>query len=306
MPLIIQVPRNEEFISKEGGYRTHLNMLDRRETAVQRQLRRGGSGSYEPEFQVALLALCEICEGRLTLFDVGAHIGFYSALVSTIFSHRDVCVVAFEPTPATCDISRRVREVNGLTFSVVKAAVSDKIGTAELHISDKAETSNSLNPGFRGGSEYVTVPLTTLDHFNDGTFPPPKIIKIDVETLEANVIRGALRTIQRYRPIITVEILDNAARDQVGKMLLSLEEIGYVFCRVEKDIFRWRELTAGEATDRISRSNRDWICTPRSLDDGFFKAMERWLAALDQCDQSTNILVKGGTAPPENCLGFYQ
>ncbi|MEO9971915.1 MAG: hypothetical protein ABJG15_19120 [Hyphomonadaceae bacterium] len=99
MPLLAQTPKNSAFISKYGSYRKYINVLSRKETAVQRQIRRGGLGSYEAEFQAALMALCEQPSNRLVFYDVGAHIGIYSALIGVIFKQRSPAIFAFEPTP---------------------------------------------------------------------------------------------------------------------------------------------------------------------------------------------------------------
>lgn len=305
MPLIVRIPQNRAVIANEGPYRTHINVLDRNETAVQRQLRRGGTGSYEPNFQATLLALCQIQDGPLSVYDIGAHIGFYSALISVVFCHRQANIVAFEPTPQTNSIARSLREKNGLAYRIIRSAVSDTCGTADLHLSEKAETSNSLNPGFRGGSEFVTVPLTTIDHFNDDSQLPPQIMKIDVETLEASVLRGALQTIRKYKPIVTLEVLGSVELGPLLDILRAIEAFGYRFSRVEAEPTDWRFYTAEGVLGNRSSRLRDWVCAPQELGTDFFVALKQWREALQQCGQSTNVLIKGGTPVPLECLGVY-
>ena len=54
MPLLIKVPENRAVLSATGPYPRALNMLGRRQTAVQRQLRRSGLAGYEPMTQATL------------------------------------------------------------------------------------------------------------------------------------------------------------------------------------------------------------------------------------------------------------
>ena len=58
-----------------------------------------------------------------------------------------------------------------------------------------------------------------------GEIAPPSIIKIDVEGAEADVIRGALGTLRRYRPALLVEVHHVRAMHDVGVLL---QEAGYV------------------------------------------------------------------------------
>lgn len=61
----------------------------------------------------------------------------------------------------------------------------------------------------RGGGIKKTsiVEVTTLDHLVfEHNFPPPNHIKIDTEGFEEQVLEGAKKTIQAYRPNIYAEI----------------------------------------------------------------------------------------------------
>jgi len=53
------------------------------------------------------------------------------------------------------------------------------------------------------------VPMTTLDHFG---FVDVDLIKIDVEGLEASVVKGAEKTLLRCRPVMVVEQKGEDAR----------------------------------------------------------------------------------------------
>ena len=298
MPLIIKLPENRLYLKNHGPYRSHLNVLDRKKTAVQRQLRRGGLGSFELDFQAALLALCETSKPPLSVYDIGAHIGLYSALIATIFHAQSPRITTFEPTPSTAKVTIKLRDKNGLDYEIRQVAISDQIGTVDLFLSSKAETSNSLNSSFRKGDESVSVPVCTIDKLVADGLAPPTLMKIDVETFEANVLRGALDTIERYKPIVTLEILSSVARAPMHDVLKQIEGFGYSFYRVERRNFNWEKATADVVMDKITSERPDWICVADDLTPDFFAARTRWKHRLKECTAETNVLIPAGTPIP--------
>lgn len=62
-----------------------------------------------------------------------------------------------------------------------------------------------------------TIELTTIDEVLGGR--RADIIKIDVEGLEARVLMGASETLERYKPALIVESLDERSFEQVRSVL---------------------------------------------------------------------------------------
>lgn len=301
MPLIAKLPFNRSFSDAHEVYPTHLNVLSRKKNSVQRQIRRGGLGSYELDVQSALLALCETEVERIRFLDVGAHMGFYSALVSTIFHFANPYVVAVEPTPDTAHDARLLRRANGLQYTIMETAVSDSHGEALLYLSDTSESSNSLDPGLHD-SEHVRVRLTTLDRLVNDGLTPPSLIKIDVEMLEANVLRGGLAMIQQHRPILMLALPTGIEPDAIGAMLMAIEHFGYGFYQVSADSV-WKPCDAQEVLTRVSDDRRFWVCASSPLTESFFAGRAVWRDALILCGQATNVLVDPGGAVAEHVSG---
>ncbi len=70
-------------------------------------------------------------------------------------------------------------------------------------------------------SEYDLIRTLALDSFVfDEGHPPPEFIKIDVEGAESLVIAGGLRTIERYRPILLIELHGPKHAAEVWDLLL--------------------------------------------------------------------------------------
>jgi FkbM family methyltransferase len=137
--------------------------------------------------------------------DVGANIGFYSLLASSV--NAGAPVVAFEPHPVT---SRRLRENAGINSStnirIREVAVGSATGAAML-TSDLGER-NRIDTGGNGTS--VQVSIVTLDgELIELNIDPASValVKIDTEGFEANVLAGARRLLDaRPGPVWMVEL----------------------------------------------------------------------------------------------------
>ncbi len=62
--------------------------------------------------------------------------------------------------------------------------------------------------------------MITIDSFAKSN-PPPQIIKIDVEGHEMNVLLGAAETIQKYRPVLLMELHPSL----IGRFSSNLREL---------------------------------------------------------------------------------
>ena len=296
MPLLLQLPRNSPVAVAMGGYRGALRIPDQR-NGVQNTLRRDGLSGYEVAAQATLLTLMQRAPRGAVVFDVGAHIGLYPAMITSVYRARGYRVIAFEPTPTTAAICRKIRDDNKLDFELIEAAVSAEPGEAELFLSDTWDTSNSLNPDHRNGTQAVTVPVITLDRFAAGRGLDPYLVKIDVETYEPQVFAGARATIERARPWITCELLASIDRESLAPRLERLQALGYTFHRMA-GTRPWPPMTAAECLATLDNTSRDWLIAPRPLGPRFYRDLARWTLAIIECDASTNRHVPGGKRLP--------
>jgi len=61
------------------------------------------------------------------------------------------------------------------------------------------------------------------------------LIKIDIEGCELRALRGAIRTLKRFQPVILIELNGSALeRDgySVRDLIIFLEELRYTICRI--------------------------------------------------------------------------
>ena len=153
---------------------------------------------------------------------VALDIGAYTGLYSIIAAKRGAKVIALEPMPANRLASRRQHEAQQGQIGVLAVAASDHEGTATLHYNPNVPltTGASLESGNAKHAAGIVVKCITIDSLgleNVGA------IKIDVERHEPCVIRGAMQTIERYRPPMLVETLDGDMRNHILEMLPSYE-----------------------------------------------------------------------------------
>ena len=275
MPLLVKLPKTDR----------HLNVLSRKKTAVQRELRRGGLAGYEPETQAVLYALCSERRG-LTVYDVGAHIGIFAAILEVLFAAD---CIAFEPTPETVKLCHEFKLANGLKFGIVPAGVAANEGEAELYLSTRAETSNSFNGDFRPGSPSIRVPITTVDAYVAAGGPIPAILKIDAESCDPEVILGSEETIKSARPAIVCEMLNKTDRARAGEALRMLTHSGYFLYHLHSRT-PWIPITVDQALSIMGSSAPAWAFLPERPTRDLYLAMEEWAEAIHECGPDTNII----------------
>jgi FkbM family methyltransferase len=309
MPLVVRLPRNPEVLRTLGRYPRALNVFDGRQTAVQRQLRRSGLAGYQPLAQAALLAAAQRAPRDSAFYEVGAHIGFYSALINAVTGRRGPAVYAFEPSPAVADIARRLRDANGLDYQVLERAVAAEPGTTRLRLPSGPwgpEGSGTRGPAgalARGRPPAVRVPVTTLDEFTAEQRLAPGLIKIDERTPEAGVLDGALETIRANRPWIVCE-LPQRSRRALRTALARVLDLDYRLYPIQPET-PWPARTPEDYRALAGSQHRHWLLAPRRVGGGWYRDMRLWLIAILACDERTNISTAEDAALPRRWNTAY-
>jgi FkbM family methyltransferase len=152
-----------------------------------------------------------------TLLDCGANYGYWSVLVSSApyGSHK---AIAIEPSAQNFAKLANNAAINGSRFEAMKCAIGAAPGTARL--SGTKHEALSIAGGANGGGEEV--PVVTLDNLLDdgkvsagGKF----LIKLDVEGVEIEAIKGATRLLQGDS-VILCEEHGNDPRHTVSRYIL--------------------------------------------------------------------------------------
>ena len=150
------------------------------------------SFSYEDELELLFRHSVGI---DYTLIDCGANYGYWSVLISSApyGSHK---AIAIEPSSQNFAKLKNNAEINGNRFEVMKCAIGAGRGTARLSGTKHEAFSIAGDAGGGGGED---VPVITLDNLlDDGTISPDEkyLIKLDVEGVEIEAIKGGTQLLQ--------------------------------------------------------------------------------------------------------------
>ena len=165
-------------------------MLVRTDDSVGRVL--AISGVWEPNVTAAFTR--SLSPGD-TCVDIGAHIGYYTLLASTLVGPGGH-VYAFEPSPSNYRALRANLSRNRVSnVTAIQAAVADTAGTAELYEGPGTNTGGATLRGVladrRGGRHPVRVEVRPIAAaIPEAEFARIRVVKIDVEGAEVDVLRS--------------------------------------------------------------------------------------------------------------------
>lgn len=238
---------------------------------VVRELEKKGFAGYEPATIATFLTLAEQT-GEGAILDVGANVGVFALAAAGWFPDRRV--VAFEPTPDLASWCSRLARDNGLDLQVEQLALGDKQGTFTLYLSSTTDASNSLRRGFRKAAGEVEVEVETLDRFVTAQAVVPSVVKIDTESTEPDVLRGAEGLLASHRPWIICEVLSGRTEADLMPIL-------------QRHDYRAYHLTDRAVPDRAlviqgdpDYKHLNWLFAPQEPTDGFWRRRDEWVRAL--------------------------
>ena len=164
------------------------------------------------------------------VLDIGANVGAMSVLFAKACPEGSI--FAFEPIPANFRALRTVLKMFNLkSVSIFPWAIGEKPDVLKMVVPQKGGSimeglSHVLTDQYVSEGETFDVQCTSLDTLSTQTILPGKVnaIKIDVENYEVPVILGALKLIERDRPLIYCEIWD---ADNRGVIQVALAKFGY-------------------------------------------------------------------------------
>jgi FkbM family methyltransferase len=174
-------------------------------------------GTYENDKQEAMR---RVLKPGMTVWDVGANVGFYTLAFSRLVGDTGK-VVAFEPSGLNAAYLLQHVTLNNLTnVTVVQAAVSDEVGVVSFAVGRSSFVGAITN------SSGYQIPSLSLDDYSQqhsgGVFPD--VIKIDVEGAESSVLSGASRLLAEGKPELWLALHSEEQMKLCSKLLA---EAGY-------------------------------------------------------------------------------
>ena len=209
------------------------------------------AGTYESDLASAVAAAVnkgDVC------YDVGAYRGFFGGVFALAGAGE---VIAFEPFPENYAQLQRLAANNPqLPLRLEQIALGREEGMAEFSVMPDSSMGKLAGSSFQTDAQRASVlqvPLRILDGLiSESGYPPPQIMKIDVEGAEADVLQGAMRTLQTSRPILFIEAHSQELANKCSELL---EGLGYNVRVLEKERALARD-SAWEICHLVARHER--------------------------------------------------
>ena len=167
----------------------------------------------------------------MVFYDIGAHFGFFSLLASHIVGNTGQ-VHTFEPTRSTFGmLKENTKDIKNITIN--QNAVWSQ--SASIPFNDFGLNYSAFNSAYsprfsnskkrKVAADKYEVQAISIDQYVDSAGRFPDFIKIDAESAEQEILKGLEKTLERARPMITVEVGDCAianvasSRDLVTNIL---------------------------------------------------------------------------------------
>jgi FkbM family methyltransferase len=152
-----------------------------------------------------------------TVWDIGAHVGFFTALAARCVGPTGR-VHAFEPQPANRARLEETVALNGLECVAVHAlALAGQAGTMMLYGHGSTSMWSLVE---RPDVDSVPVTCTTLDDLAaNGRFGVPRLVKIDAENTEIEILRSGRALAESANVAFVVELGTGPEVEAAGDLL---------------------------------------------------------------------------------------
>jgi len=170
-------------------------------------------------------------KGKFIMIDVGAHVGKYTISIGKAF--KPIMIISIEPHPINMEMLSKAVKANDLNNIIcIKAACADTNGYTKLWVSNKSDCHSLTKP--LQSHKSIKVLKRSIDSLvSELNLTRVDLIKIDVEGAEYEVVKGAFKTIKKYRPLIFAEI----SPENYQKVSCLLNTVGYKILKLESNNF---------------------------------------------------------------------
>lgn len=154
-----------------------------------------------------------------TVFDCGAKTGYFTLLFAELCENG--LVHSFEPTSTYDMLMSNVNHYNLKNIILNKQALGEKSGELE----------DNIYRIWGQEPEKLTYNFTTIDEYcKKNKIKRLDLMKVDVDSYDFELLKGAVTTLKKLKPIITVELnhalqLRNSTTEEVINWLYDLDYI---------------------------------------------------------------------------------
>jgi len=226
-------PQGDVFIRTQDDFLLFYNVfLEELTLGDGQSLEKGVPECHELEE----LILRALSDGSAYL-DVGANNGYYYCLkVARRF--LGCKVYAFEPDPAIRQHLKKNIEINGFNSNITVVTKALSHSESVVRLTKGRDASGFVVVDAKTSIPTIPVECTTLDIFAvANALDRIDVIKVDIEGGELNFLKGAMKTLSRWQPLLVMELNEvllkrsGASIPQVKEILSPLK---YEFFRVKE------------------------------------------------------------------------
>jgi FkbM family methyltransferase len=183
----------------------------------------GASSICEPEVRKEF----NVKEGDIVI-DAGANCGMFTVQLAKIVGNKGR-VISIEPEKNNIRLLKKNIELNRLkNVDVIEKGCYSKNGEMTFYIADLGTGGHSLLEGNVKRKEII--PVETIDSIIARLkISNVRLIKIDVEGVELEAFKGAVKILKKFHPKIIFEALDERKRKEIGDFLC---QYGYKIRRI--------------------------------------------------------------------------
>lgn len=147
------------------------------------------------------------------VYDVGGYMGIFSLFFSKVVGPKGK-VITFEPNPFNYKKIKQNLFLNKIAnVQVYLKGIGDKKEKRSFALRFNESGTGSMDREIgksiakEKGSKFIEVEIDSLDNlFEKEKLPAPNFIKVDVEGLEVDVLKGMKKIIKSYHPTLQIEI----------------------------------------------------------------------------------------------------
>lgn len=223
----IKIIKNSIYVTLKNNIKFFLSKGDKRTSPIEVM----NFGKVE-EIETDIIK--KLVKNNFVFVDVGANIGWHS--INLAKKYKNIKIYAFEPIPATFQMLNRnislnkIRNINSFNKGLYNQNVTRSI-FYDPSLSGNASLKNVKK---KIKITKIKCKMATMDSIFYKNKKKVDFIKCDVEGSEYLFLKGAIKTLRKYKPTMLIEILRKWSKFFVSnpnKIFKYLNNIGYVsFC----------------------------------------------------------------------------
>jgi len=215
----VRVPAHGTFLMRHHGYMIENEMFWR-----------GIKGFEKISFELWI----RLCPQANTILDIGANTGVYALIAKTV--NPRATIITAEPVERIFAKLEENIALNGGGIIALKAAVTDHEGEVTLYDIPEREHMNAVSlerdhlAGLVGVRPVNVAAHTVKSIAATHGLQRIDLLKIDVETHEPEVLAGFMDILERDRPTLLIEILNDRVAERIEAMI---GKLGYRFYNID-------------------------------------------------------------------------